>query len=84
MSRQAKANIIATVIAAMAFVVLGIAYSRGGLIMIYVFPFILALCGWRCGTSGSGKPRRRPKFTSGPSNCAPRARRTAGGWATRA
>ena len=43
-SRQAKVNIIATVIAMLGFVVLGIAYSRGGLIMIYVLPFILALC----------------------------------------
>ena len=44
MSRQAKANIAALVIGAVAFVVLWVAYSRGGQIMIYVLPFILALC----------------------------------------
>ena len=44
MSRQAKVNIIAHGHRGLGFVVLGIAYSRGGLIMIYVFPFILALC----------------------------------------
>jgi len=43
-SRQAKVNILGTIIAVLGFVVLGIAYSRGGLIMIYVLPFILALC----------------------------------------
>jgi hypothetical protein len=44
-SRQAKVNIVGTIIAALGLAVLWIAYARGGLIMVYVLPFILALCG---------------------------------------
>jgi len=70
MSRQAKVNLIGMIIAVLGFVVLGIAYSRGGLIMIYVSRSSWPCARLGCGTGGSGKPRRRPKFKPGPSNCA--------------
>ena len=66
MSRQAKVNIIALVIAAVAFVVLGIAYSRGGLIMIYVFPFILALCGLAFWNHRKWKAEKKAKVQARP------------------
>ena len=64
MSRQAKVNIIGTVIAAVAFVVLGIAYSRGGQIMVYVLPFILALCGLALWNHRKWKAEKKAKVHS--------------------
>jgi len=65
-SRQAKVNIIGTVIAVLGFVVLGIAYSRGGLIMIYVLPFILALCGLALWNRRQWKAEKKVKVQARP------------------
>jgi hypothetical protein len=65
-SRQANVNIVALVIAAVAFVVLGIAYSRGGQIMIYVLPFILALCALGLWNRRQWKAEKKAKVQAGP------------------
>jgi len=65
-SRQAKVNIIGTVIAVLGFVVLWIAYSRGGLIMIYVLPFILALCGLGLWNNRKWKAEKKAKVAARP------------------
>ena len=48
----------------MAFVVLGVAYFRGGLIMIYVLPFILALCGLALWNNRKWKAEKKAKVHS--------------------
>jgi len=63
-SRQAKVNIIALVIAAVAFVVLGVAYYSGGQIMIYVLPFILALCALGFWNNRKWKAEKKAKVHS--------------------